>query len=58
MAREWTLTRTKAEFLVDVLEGESKEDIGSRLELADQLRELFGMGQREDHPSLTAIASP
>lgn len=46
MAREWTLSRDEAEYLVDVLESQP-ENIGMPWELADQLRELFGMPPRK-----------
>lgn len=48
MAREWTLTRTEAEYLVDLLEAQPPR-IGMAFELADQLRELFGMIPRKPH---------
>jgi hypothetical protein len=44
MARDLTLGRTQAEALVDLLEEES---IGWRLELADEIRRMFGMGKRD-----------
>lgn len=38
MTRQWSLTRTEAEFLVDLI-----EKSGAMQYLADELRELFGM---------------
>jgi hypothetical protein len=40
MARNWTLTRTEAECLVDVIEASGEQHAVS---LAAELRELFGM---------------
>jgi rubrerythrin len=45
MARNWCLTRTEAESLVDVLESTEEAQPMMRT-LAAELRELFGM----DHP--------
>lgn len=49
MAKNWMLKRDDAEHLVDVLEARPPED-GMAFELADQLRELFGMPPRVEKP--------
>ena len=49
MARDWTLTRTEAENLVDLLEDCDPKEVGTwRHDLASELRELFGMVSLEE----------
>lgn len=57
MAKEWVITRDTAEFLVDLLE-ESPNKCSIKDRLNDELRELFGMIKREDHPTLTRMSLP
>jgi hypothetical protein len=48
MARDFKLTRTEAEYLVDLLDSRIEEtNDGMASELGEQLRELFGMVTRE-----------
>lgn len=55
MARDWCIGRSEAEWLVDLIESQDEY-----LNLADELREMFGMNPRcEDnahdfHPAMTA----
>jgi len=44
MAKDWTLRRDDAEFLVDLLE---QSNVPKALELAEELREMFGMKRQE-----------
>ena len=46
MARNLTLTRTEAEYLVDLLENDGG---GMALIIADDLRDLFGMIKRQEN---------
>jgi hypothetical protein len=48
MARNLTLVRTEAEWLIELLESCNPEEVGSwRHDMADDIRKLFGMVSRE-----------
>jgi hypothetical protein len=56
MTKAWTLTRDEAEYLVDLLEENPEDAFGVNWRsayLAQELRDLFGMGKRITHRSHT-----